>query len=133
MQLYQLVGHLVHDPPNVRKVPLVFYPLKSYSTYTIFSSIVFLYLSYTHQVPSVPTKSRQSSALLCVPQGSPIWIPRNLPRGGRHGGKHACHVLTQSADATNVFQLANDAWKRTCLASTFQVARMPAEPSEHQE
>ena len=59
----------------------------------------------------------------------PRWTPRNLPRGARHGGKHACHVLRQSADATNVFQLANDAWKRMCIASTLQVARMPAELS----
>jgi hypothetical protein len=63
----------------------------------------------------------------------PTWIPRNLPRGARRGGKHACRVLAQSADATNVFQLANDVWKRACLAITLQVARMPAEPSDRQE
>ena len=68
-----------------------------------------------------------------VPQASTTWIPRNLPRGDRRGGKHACHVLAQSADAINIFQLANDVWKRVCLANTLQVARMPVEPSECQE
>jgi hypothetical protein len=77
----------VVDPIKFRrrahKVPPVFRPPKSHSTCIICHLtmvIVFLHLSYTHQVPSISTKSRQSSALLHVPQGS---NPHGSPRSYR--------------------------------------------------